>query len=201
MRLEAVAKDGRKAVLNYAHEDLEVCVGIATAAFVVATLRGDVSAQTATYTQDQHGTQDHFQAAQTVVGRKQKRRQPSVCSARLSFAVICGLSSRQTHLPAPRRVVLLLSCALPRAVPCHARVANERCSAFLCWVGGDGGVDPAVGKLRCWVKKQVRPGVWFPEEAFDDEDKRGRLFNDATRGAFMWERQEQGATAVERAPL
>ncbi|CAN0224580.1 unnamed protein product, partial [Ectocarpus sp. 13 AM-2016] len=43
MRLEAVAKDGRKAVLNYAHEDLEVCVGIATAAFVVATLRGDVS--------------------------------------------------------------------------------------------------------------------------------------------------------------
>lgn len=44
MRLEAVAKDGRKVVLKYAHEDLEVCVGIATAAFVVATLRGDVSA-------------------------------------------------------------------------------------------------------------------------------------------------------------
>ncbi|CAM9910938.1 unnamed protein product [Ectocarpus sp. 12 AP-2014] len=88
MRLEAVAKDGRKAVLNYAHEDLEVCVGIATAAFVVATLRGD-----------------------------------------------------------------------------------------------------------------VRPGVWFPEEAFDDEAKRGRLFDDATRGAFMWERHEQGATAVEGAPL
>lgn len=44
MRLEAVAKDGRKVVLNYAHEDLEVCVGIATAAFVAATLRGDVSA-------------------------------------------------------------------------------------------------------------------------------------------------------------
>ncbi|CAN0566323.1 unnamed protein product, partial [Ectocarpus sp. 12 AP-2014] len=50
MRLEAVAKDGRKAVLNYAHEDLEVCVGIATAAFVVATLRGDVSAHTARHT-------------------------------------------------------------------------------------------------------------------------------------------------------
>ena len=44
MRLEAVAKDGRKVVLRYAHEDLEVCVGIATAAFVAATLRGDVSA-------------------------------------------------------------------------------------------------------------------------------------------------------------
>lgn len=44
MRLEAVAKDGRKVVLKYAHEDLEVCVGIATAAFVAATLRGDVSA-------------------------------------------------------------------------------------------------------------------------------------------------------------
>lgn len=44
MRMEAVAKDGRKVVLKYAHEDLEVCVGIATAAFVVATLRGDVSA-------------------------------------------------------------------------------------------------------------------------------------------------------------
>lgn len=43
MRLEAVAKDGRKIVLKYAHEDLEVCVGIATAAFAVATLRGDVS--------------------------------------------------------------------------------------------------------------------------------------------------------------
>lgn len=43
MRLEAVAKDGRKAVLKYAHEDLEVCVGIATAAFAVATLRGEVS--------------------------------------------------------------------------------------------------------------------------------------------------------------
>lgn len=43
MRMEAVAKDGRKVVLRYAHEDLEVCVGIATAAFVVATLRGDVS--------------------------------------------------------------------------------------------------------------------------------------------------------------
>lgn len=43
MRLEAVAKDGRKVVLKYAHEDLEVCVGIATAAFAVATLRGDVS--------------------------------------------------------------------------------------------------------------------------------------------------------------
>ncbi|CAM9170893.1 unnamed protein product [Ectocarpus sp. 6 AP-2014] len=88
MRLEAVAKDGRKAVLNYAHEDLEVCVGIATAAFVVANLRGD-----------------------------------------------------------------------------------------------------------------VRPGVWFPEEAFDNGAKRGRLFDDATRGAFMWERQEQVATAVEGAPL
>lgn len=43
MRVEAVAKDGRKAVLKYAHEDLEVCVGIATAAFAAATLRGDVS--------------------------------------------------------------------------------------------------------------------------------------------------------------
>lgn len=44
MRVEAVAKDGkRKAILNYAHEDLEVCVGIATAAFAAATLRGDVS--------------------------------------------------------------------------------------------------------------------------------------------------------------
>lgn len=42
MRMEAVAKDGRKVVLKYAHEDLEVCVGIATAAFAVATLRGDV---------------------------------------------------------------------------------------------------------------------------------------------------------------
>lgn len=42
MRLEAVAKDGRKVVLKYAHEDLEVCVGIATAAFAVATLKGDV---------------------------------------------------------------------------------------------------------------------------------------------------------------
>ena len=31
-------------MLKYAHEDLEVCVGIATAAFVAATLRGDVSA-------------------------------------------------------------------------------------------------------------------------------------------------------------
>lgn len=44
MRMEAVARDGRKVVLKYAHEDLEVCVGIATAAFVVATLKGDVSA-------------------------------------------------------------------------------------------------------------------------------------------------------------
>lgn len=43
MRIEAVAKDGRKVVLKYAHEDLEVCVGIATAAFAVATLKGDVS--------------------------------------------------------------------------------------------------------------------------------------------------------------
>lgn len=43
MRMEAVAKDGRKAVVRYAHEDLEVCVGIATAAFAMATLRGDVS--------------------------------------------------------------------------------------------------------------------------------------------------------------
>lgn len=43
MRMEAVAKDGRKAVIRYAHEDLEVCVGIATAAFAMATLRGDVS--------------------------------------------------------------------------------------------------------------------------------------------------------------
>lgn len=51
MRLEAVAKDGRKVVLKYAHEDLEVCVGIATAAFVVATLRGDVSPATTLVTQ------------------------------------------------------------------------------------------------------------------------------------------------------
>lgn len=43
MRLEAVARDGRRVVLKYAHEDLEVCVGIATAAFAVATLKGDVS--------------------------------------------------------------------------------------------------------------------------------------------------------------
>ncbi|CAN0466567.1 unnamed protein product [Ascophyllum nodosum] len=76
MRLEAVAKDGRKAVLKYAHEDLEVCVGIATAAFAMATLRGE-----------------------------------------------------------------------------------------------------------------VEPGVWFPEEAFENSEKRRRLFDDATRGAFMWERE------------
>ncbi|CAM9746254.1 unnamed protein product [Laminaria digitata] len=83
MRLEAVAKDGRKVVLKYAHEDLEVCVGIATAAFVAATLRGD-----------------------------------------------------------------------------------------------------------------VRPGVWFPEEAFDDETKRAGLFDQATRGAFMWEREEEEAAGA-----
>lgn len=67
--------------------------------------------------------------------------------------------------------------------------------------GGGGGSDPTVGKTSLFGKKQVRPGVWFPEEAFDDEAKRGRLFDDATRGAFMWERQEQGVTAVEGAPL
>eukprot|EP00904_Undaria_pinnatifida_P012410 jgi/Undpi1/829/HiC_scaffold_10.g04293.m1 len=83
MRLEAVAKDGRKVVLRYAHEDLEVCVGIATAAFVAATLRGD-----------------------------------------------------------------------------------------------------------------VRPGVWFPEEAFEDKTNRSRLFDQATRGAFMWEREEGASRAV-----
>eukprot|EP00752_Nemacystus_decipiens_P007293 g6525.t2 len=89
MRMEAVAKDGRKVVLRYAHEDLEVCVGIATAAFVVATLRGD-----------------------------------------------------------------------------------------------------------------VRPGIWFPEEAFDDEAKRSRLFDDATRGAFVWEREQQDAVeAAAETPL
>lgn len=43
MRLKAVAKDGRVARLKYGHRDLEVCVGIATAAFAAATLRGDVS--------------------------------------------------------------------------------------------------------------------------------------------------------------
>ncbi|CAN0015602.1 unnamed protein product, partial [Choristocarpus tenellus] len=42
MRLDARARDGRTALLMYAHEDLEVCVGIATAAFAMATLRGDV---------------------------------------------------------------------------------------------------------------------------------------------------------------
>lgn len=80
MRMEAVAKDGRKAVVRYAHEDLEVCVGIATAAFAMATLRGDVPA-----------------------------------------------------------------------------------------------------------------GVWFPEEAFEDKSKRIRLFGEATRGAFMWESENDGS--------
>jgi saccharopine dehydrogenase-like NADP-dependent oxidoreductase len=43
MKVTAVAKDGlRHAVLTYAHSDLEECVGIATAAFALAALRGDV---------------------------------------------------------------------------------------------------------------------------------------------------------------
>lgn len=38
--------------------------------------------------------------------------------------------------------------------------------------------------------------MWFPEEAFDDEAKRSRLFDQATRGAFMWEREEEAARAA-----
>ena len=63
MRLEAVAKDGRKAVLKYAHEDLEVCVGIATAAFAMATLRGEVSA---TYLHRRPGASGRFPATSAV---------------------------------------------------------------------------------------------------------------------------------------
>lgn len=47
---------------------------------------------------------------------------------------------------------------------------------------------------RCLAK--VRPGVWFPEEAFEDETKRLRLFDDATRGAFKWERETEAAENV-----
>lgn len=50
-----------------------------------------------------------------------------------------------------------------------------------------------------FFSKQVRPGIWFPEEAFDDEAKRSRLFDDATRGAFMWERQEEQAAEAAAA--
>ncbi|CAM9602417.1 unnamed protein product [Discosporangium mesarthrocarpum] len=85
MRVDARAKDGRTARLMYAHEDLEVCVGIATAAFAAATLKGDVT-----------------------------------------------------------------------------------------------------------------PGVWFPEEAFVDEDTRQRLFNDATRGSFLWENDAEGDRGAVR---
>lgn len=46
------------------------------------------------------------------------------------------------------------------------------------------------------VSDKVRPGVWFPEEAFDDETKRSRLFDQATRGAFMWEMGEEEARAI-----
>lgn len=42
MVVTATGKDGRKAVLSYGHDDLETCVGIATAAFAAAVMRGDV---------------------------------------------------------------------------------------------------------------------------------------------------------------
>lgn len=42
-------------------------------------------------------------------------------------------------------------------------------------------------------RRQVRAGVWFPEEAFEDEDKRKRLFGEATKGAFMWESENDGS--------
>lgn len=44
--------------------------------------------------------------------------------------------------------------------------------------------------------KQVQPGVWFPEEAFEDEARRSRLFDDAIRGAFIWESEEADAEIV-----
>ncbi|KAG5183586.1 hypothetical protein JKP88DRAFT_199003 [Tribonema minus] len=42
MKVTATAKDGSTAVMTYAHKDLEECVGIATAAFAAAALRGDI---------------------------------------------------------------------------------------------------------------------------------------------------------------
>lgn len=44
----------------------------------------------------------------------------------------------------------------------------------------------------------MRPGIWFPEEAFDDEVKRSRLFDDATRDAFIWNRDEQRAAVAKQ---
>ncbi|CAM9249506.1 unnamed protein product [Chrysoparadoxa australica] len=43
MRVQATGRDGSQAILTYGHDSLEECVGIATAAFCLAALRGDVA--------------------------------------------------------------------------------------------------------------------------------------------------------------
>ncbi|CAN0237499.1 unnamed protein product, partial [Phaeothamnion confervicola] len=39
------------------------------------------------------------------------------------------------------------------------------------------------------LRGDVAPGVWFPEEAFAAPAPRRQLLEEATRGAFLWERE------------